>query len=124
MEIILGQPSGFAFSSKMATLTEEISLVTPDTTKVVIVGCMGGIISNLMMNQDVKSSIERSMAMLGTLLYDIHRTRQGGIRIFVAQSPPRSDPDFETHNKFAMVRRYNLNILTYLLKENSFFSAA
>jgi hypothetical protein len=88
----------------MTTLTEEISMVTADSTKIIIiVSCMGGIINALAMSQDAKSSIERAMTMFGTLLYDIHRTRQGGIKIFVAPGTPRMDKDFDTHNKFAMV---------------------
>jgi len=89
----------------MTSLTEEISMITADTTSVVIVSCMGGIINSLAMSQDAKSSIERAMSMFGTLLYDVHRTRQGGIKIFVAPGTPRMDKDFDTHNKFAMVSK-------------------
>jgi len=108
MEVVLGQPSRFTFCTKMSTLTEEISMVTSDNTRVIVVSCMGNIINTLAMSQDAKSSIERAMSMFGTLLYDIHRTCQSGIKIFIAPGTPRNDKDFDTHNKFAMVSNKEL----------------
>lgn len=121
MEVILGQSSRFTFCSKMSSLTEEISLVTSDNTKVIIVSCLSGIISTLAKNQDAKTSIERAMSMFGTLLYDIHRTRQGGIKIFISPGTPRADKDFETHNKFAMVQCVNLSYFIHNFNLEMFF---
>lgn len=102
MELLLGQPSTFAYCTKFTALTEEICKV-PSHVKVLVISCLSGIIGVMGSSKDAKNSLERTMTMLGSALYDVVRHRQGSIRIFVAPPTPRPATDFDSHVKYALV---------------------
>lgn len=103
MELILGQPSQFIYCTKFTTLTEEICKVQAHV-KVLVISCLSGIIGSIGATNDAKSTLEKTMTMLGSALYDVVRYRQGSIRIFVAPPTPRPSADFKAHVKYALVR--------------------
>jgi hypothetical protein len=105
-------------------LTDEISKLTRENTRTLLVSCLTGIIANLASAQDVKGAIEKAMTSLGAILKEMVRTNVGA-RAFVAPCTPRNVQDFSTHANFAMVpdkivfnlyQRFELlTFMTYLI---------
>ena len=104
MEHIVGQPSRFVLCNRFTLLTDELSKLSRDTTKTVVVSCLTNIVATLATASDTKSAIEKAMASLGAVLRDVVRTN-AGIRVFVAPCTPRTTTDFESHAEFALVMK-------------------
>ncbi len=113
MEHLLGQPSQFVHCTNYSSLTEAISTMEQHI-KVLIVSCLSSIIGELLQDPEPQHAIEHTMNMIGGSLYDVVRYRKDSVRIYVAPSTPRHDPDFSGHSKFALVRFYYLRYLSCL----------
>ena len=86
-------------------------------TKVIIVSCLSNIVKNLATSSDAKVGIERAMLLIGNQFHEISRLLRGAVRIFVGPCLSRSDQNYSTHAKFAMVsKRTSLFYLSYLSK--------
>lgn len=106
MEPLLGQQSSFVHCTKMATLQDEISVVS-QSIKIVVVSCLSGIINTLSSAVDSKNSIVKGMDALAAVCHSLIVQRSGSIRILFSQCTPRMAIDFEGHRKFAMVGTFN-----------------
>ena len=102
MENIVGQPSRFVLCTRYTMLTDELSKLTRDTTRVVVVSCLTNIVATLASAPDVRSALSKAMSSLGAVLKDLVRTNVG-IRVFVAPCTARTTPDFGTHADYALV---------------------
>ena len=83
----------------MASLDQEV--------RVLIISCLGGIISTMGSASDPRHALEKSMRMFGGMLSTAIERRQApgqaSLRIFVAPCTPRSVATFEGHCKIAVV---------------------
>ncbi len=101
MESILGQKPSYIFCSRYTVLADELSKVNTETTTLVI-SCLSGIVTSLMSEPDVKTSLEKTMASVGSMLHEIVKDR-ARMRVIVVHCTPRNLTDYETHSKYAMV---------------------
>lgn len=104
MEYILGQPTRFALCSRYTVLTDEISKLTRDNTRTLVISCLTGIVASLTTAQDVKVALEKAMTSLGAVLREMVRTNVG-CKVYIAPCTPRDVQDFGTHSSFALVLR-------------------
>lgn len=102
MEHILGQPSRFIYCSRYTILSDELSKLTQDTTKTLIISCLTPIVASLAASAEAKKAIEKGMSTLGAMMRELSRTN-AGMRVFIAPCTPRGTPDYETHSTFALV---------------------
>jgi len=99
----VGQPTRFALCTRYTLLADEISKITRDSTRTLVISCLTNIVSGLTAAQDVKGALEKAMNSLGAILRESVRTN-AVLRVFVAPCTPRDVPDFATHSTFALVR--------------------
>ena len=99
----MGKPSRFIQCTRFTLLTNELSKLTIHDTSVVVVSCLTGIVLSLAATQDSKSSVEKAMGMLSSVIRDLVRSSGGQIKVLIAPCTPRSTSDFATHSRFALV---------------------
>jgi hypothetical protein len=104
MELILGQQSRVVACSRFTVLSDELTKITANDTKVVIISCLTNIVLSLMTTQDIKTSVEKAMNTLGSVIRTVVAASHGNIKILVAPCTPRTTVDFSIHSKYALVR--------------------
>ena len=102
MAQLMGHAYDHVHCTQFALLSEEISKLSTDV-RVLVVGCLGGIIADFVKAGKAKESIEKAMMMISASLADQLSNRQN-LKIFLVKPPPRTDLDFGTFCNFGMVR--------------------
>jgi hypothetical protein len=91
------------YCTKYTGLTDEISRLTSDeTTKIVVISSLTGIVVNLTSTSDIPEAIEKAMGTLGMVIKDLVRNNTR-MKVFVSRCTPRNIPNFDEYAIQAMV---------------------